>query len=702
MFLLLDQNREPIAEIHDYLSVIMNIRFSRPGSIDMIISEKSEIVTSLRELTHVYHVETQTLFLIEYLNRDILVGDSTAINVKGTTMEGFWEQRIIFTDKILEDVSIQDSIRDLISENVISPEDTTRTLDFYSFVDSSDPAILAAKVKGLVGGISLMQAITSLLESKNLGYRVTYNLDTKIVSFEIITGRNLCDGFTSVLHGENLPNTVTLSVRSETLKDIRSNIDMSPYKTRVYVKNFDDMKIFNRGETKTGIELREGYLSTGHGNLGGDWEIPDPPVPPEIIVPPPELPPEIPIDPVVPDRRLLGLYVLTNQNRLLACAFYPGLPVPDVWFDVTPEGAPPLWTRGSAVVAGTGDLVVMGADRQKIYRVSMTGGWFGTKYFSQAVTVLDAVDLNVRAAVIVGAPDPLEVRQTNIIASMAVDDVTGRVVGTITSPYVSSPTNSAGYTHMMLEGSPYEIRLAKGPYSCGTAYPGWGNEWPWLSIRDGVLVHTGIGIFFITSDICLSDGGVWEGKTHMALSGNTSHRSWHAQPKPESDFVYFTNINDPNVGVMFRSRDRFEGTPIETWEGPGFGWVGNTSFSPDGLKMVNLNPAGINFCILDQDKFEDSIATVLTPQTANGQSYARVCFAGINDITGSNLWGLLLSGRSVSTGAVPTFKVTPNEDFTGLEDMTPALKVFLAAGPHGISGEGLLNEWPVWCWPILG
>jgi len=686
MFLLLDKNRDPVSELLDWLSITASIRFSSPGMLTIVLSEDSDEANSISEMMHVYHVETSTLYLVDYIERNTVLNDVKTVTVKCLTIEGFLEQRIVFKDKLFDGANIQTALHELFNENAIAPEDGTRTLDFFTFVESSDTKITGTVVKGLVSGISVMQAITSILESKNMGYTVTYNMVTKKAEFIIATGRNLCAGFTSILHGANLLNTVTLSTQSETLKDIKSIVDLTPYKTRVYVKNFDDLKIFNRGVTKTGVDLREGYLLTGHGLSYGDDMPPVIPLPPDIIIPPPPpIPGPGPIPEPILRTELAGVYVLTNMNRLLACAFYTGLPVPEIWFDVTPtyKENEAFVTKASDVTIQSGDLVIKSSDHKRLYRSTMVGGLFGAKYFSGTECFFD-----------------VETRSSNntIVGMFGVDIRTGRVVATLCDTTDPEPGFKSHYATLM-DGTAYDLGLASSEKLLSLTRPGYFG-WPMIVVHNDLITAGGASDTIATQIYTWTDGA-WPPVEDTVMRWYS--KGWHARPEPESDVMYYGDAAYGNI--LFRTKAMFSEDEYETTN-LAVGQIGTASFSIDGKTMATTGTYG-EFIItsLAPGVLNDS-TRILSPRPGMlGQFTPTLKCAGINPTTGANQWGYLLTGTDVVPGddkSCPSYFVSNNPTFTDPVNMTPLLKGYLALGPYGLDEDGRLNEWPIFAWPIIG
>ena len=703
MLLLLDVNRKPVREIDMYQAVTMSVRFSRPSLIELLIPENSkDLLSIMKEGMYVYSDKYNRIFLIEYIKREVASNDSKSFVVKGTSVEGFWAQRIAYTKKEYEGTGIQDVIRELLEDNVLNPKDTRRKLDFFDFVETDNPIVLESKVKTIVEDISVMEAITALLESKNLGYEAVFNIVTGRVSFKIVPGVNRCPDYVSTSHGNPTAATVLLSVESETVQDLRSVVDLSIYKTRVIVSNFDKKLVFDRVHA-SGMDLREGVLKTSYGNLNANFTEPSIPSYPEFV--PPEMPPEVPVEPPPPQYNLLGMYVLTNKSRLLATAFYPGTPVPDVWFDVTPEENPQLTTRGAVVLNNTGTLLFVQADHKKAFAANMTGGWFGSRFFTQAQPFFEAYTIGLDTF-------PEYEPSTNIIGGFGVNPITGEIAATLTSPWITGDQATHQYLHCLVRGDTNGLVLASDKILVYGQYPGLsGTAWPFMSLgSNGEIIHSNIGIFWIDSNLCVYESGVWVDKKTVLIPGvNTYDRSFHYRPDPASSLVFFGNVEN-GVSKLYRSMSGCMDGVYQEWS-PAFpiGWADQLSFVPDGSRIISRVQDGyddrVNMHVINPTDLSLSVQTrhepMLFESTTTVGNIAHAVFAGYNS-EGTIQWGILTRQRPGYLGTKSTFYLTDQEDMSGLVEVAPLLDEFLRYGPFGVDDNDDPIEWPVHCWPILG
>jgi hypothetical protein len=419
--------------------------------------------------------------------------------------------------------------------------------------------------------------------------------------------------------------------------------------------------------------------------------VPEIPPPPQIQLPPVTFPGEIPVPIPMPESNLIGLYVLTNRERLLACAFYPDLPVPEVWIDITPDqvnGANVSITPvGAKVTKTNGDLIFASANRKKLYRASMVGGWFGTRYFEKAVPFFDVGVIDV-AAEITHTP-----RTNNYLGAFGVDVYTDQVFGTVVNADTDD-TNPWTRVHhgRTFDGTAYDVGMITDTQMIPIGYP---------SIDLGVVIINNNRITLSgPADLAEFTGSSWQ---PLGSTGPVSYpKAWHARPEYGTDVIYTTAMFDVVSSSLHRSKDMFGGGPVEHVALTDMFYPGTGGFSEDGK------------FIFTRGTYDQHIITVLPPGDLagttmivnQGQGCVTRGSAGTEKITGKQKWGYMTYGRWPNPqdqyNVVPTYYVVNNDNFTDPVDMTPLLKSYLKYGPWGVHTDGLLLEWPIYAWPILG
>jgi hypothetical protein len=83
--------------------------------------------------------------------------------------------------------NLQNGIKKLLDENIISPTDTSRKISNFIFETSTDPVITALTVEAQFTGDSLYTAIKNICDSKNIGFKITLNESNQFV-FKLYAG----------------------------------------------------------------------------------------------------------------------------------------------------------------------------------------------------------------------------------------------------------------------------------------------------------------------------------------------------------------------------------------------------------------------------------------------------------------------------------------------------------------------------------
>jgi hypothetical protein len=115
------------------------------------------------------------------------VEDGSSLIVKGRSAESILDRRIIWTQTVLTG-SLQNGIKSLIDNNIISPTDTDRTIPNFVFELSTDPVITALTVDAQYMRDNLYEVIFKLCEVNNIGFKLTLDEITNNLTFKLYAG----------------------------------------------------------------------------------------------------------------------------------------------------------------------------------------------------------------------------------------------------------------------------------------------------------------------------------------------------------------------------------------------------------------------------------------------------------------------------------------------------------------------------------
>ena len=112
--------------------------------------------------------------------------DGNHITVTGRSLESILDRRIVWGQKTISG-NLQNGIRTLLNENVISPSDSSRKISNFIFEASTDPAITSLKIDAQYTGDNLYDVISKICSERSIGFKVTLN-DNKQFVFKLYAG----------------------------------------------------------------------------------------------------------------------------------------------------------------------------------------------------------------------------------------------------------------------------------------------------------------------------------------------------------------------------------------------------------------------------------------------------------------------------------------------------------------------------------
>ena len=184
--MILDTDKNPLCLLDIYNSFIWTDRYFKYGDFELHASMSEDFLQYLKQDYYITNANSEHVMIIEKLliNSDIENGNT--IMVSGRSLESLLERRIIWNRTTLGG-NLQNGIKKLLDENVISPTDSNRKIDNFIFEASTDPAITGLKIEGQYTGDNLYEAIASICQENNIGFKITLN-ESKQFVFKLYSG----------------------------------------------------------------------------------------------------------------------------------------------------------------------------------------------------------------------------------------------------------------------------------------------------------------------------------------------------------------------------------------------------------------------------------------------------------------------------------------------------------------------------------
>ncbi len=174
---ILDSNFDVIDCIEDYISLIWTTRYSKRGDFEIMVKASRENVQKLRKgryLVREYDINgtyRENVMIVQNVQIQTDVENGDNFIVSGYDLKDIIHRRVIMGQTIFNNSPVRTAIYSLLSNHLISPVDTNRTVS--DFVFDLTPSIGSdVYMTSQVTGDNLGDYIEELLEKNGYGYKV--------------------------------------------------------------------------------------------------------------------------------------------------------------------------------------------------------------------------------------------------------------------------------------------------------------------------------------------------------------------------------------------------------------------------------------------------------------------------------------------------------------------------------------------------
>lgn len=185
---LLDKNFQIRYILDNFTSLIWVIRYSAYGDFEIYTGMTDEIKNLFKEGYYLTREDSDRCMIIEgfILTSDLDTGHQVII--QGRSLESILDRRIVWSQTLL-DGYLEGQVEKLLNQNAISPSLHARKIPGLVFKYSGDPRIEALKIQAQFTGDNLYEAIKSICEAFQLGFKITLNNQNQFV-FELYMGED--------------------------------------------------------------------------------------------------------------------------------------------------------------------------------------------------------------------------------------------------------------------------------------------------------------------------------------------------------------------------------------------------------------------------------------------------------------------------------------------------------------------------------
>lgn len=258
----LNTDLEKIYVVDDYQSLIWTERYYKSGDFQLYTAV-SDIMLELLSLFQESMNDKKDLFvrvdvsdvvmILENseIETDIVTGNH--IRFKGRSLSSMLDRRIVWDQTVLNG-TIENCIEKLLNDAVINPKNTSRRMENFVFVKSTDTRLSEIKINTQYTGDNLLDAIVELCSSNNVGFRMYLNDQNKFC-FTLYMGEDRS-------HEQSKNQEVIFSPEFDNLTDTKYYESIESFKNIALVAGEDqaqNRKTITIGDA-SGYQRRELYV----------------------------------------------------------------------------------------------------------------------------------------------------------------------------------------------------------------------------------------------------------------------------------------------------------------------------------------------------------------------------------------------------------------------------------------------------------
>lgn len=185
---LLDKQFRNVLPLDDYKSLIWTDRYNQYGDFEIYLSSNKKNIENLQNEYYLWSSESEHLMILEDRKIESDVEMGKYLTITGRSLESILDRRIIWEQTILNGY-LEGQIKKLLEKNIINPSDPNRKIPNFIFQESGDSYIQGLQIEGQYTGDSLYDAVKTICESANIGFKIILNESNQFV-FSLYKGIN--------------------------------------------------------------------------------------------------------------------------------------------------------------------------------------------------------------------------------------------------------------------------------------------------------------------------------------------------------------------------------------------------------------------------------------------------------------------------------------------------------------------------------
>lgn len=183
---ILNDSLDAVSVLDSYNSLIWTDRYNEYGDFEIYTRMSEGVLNYIKQGYYIQIRDSDHVMIIEKLLINSDTEEGNTLTVTGRSLESILDRRIIWGQKTISG-NLQNGIKTLLEENVISPSNTSRKISNFIFEESTETAITDLTIEAQYTGDNLYDVIQMICAERNIGFRIILNSNKQFV-FKLYSG----------------------------------------------------------------------------------------------------------------------------------------------------------------------------------------------------------------------------------------------------------------------------------------------------------------------------------------------------------------------------------------------------------------------------------------------------------------------------------------------------------------------------------
>lgn len=195
----MDTEFKMVGVIDTFISLIWTDRYDEAGDFELLLPMDTPVLDVIKEDYYLVVDESEHAMIIEDIMITTDVEEGKRLKITGYSLEKILDRRIVWEKTVFKKTYVgdttevdkvpllQDAVKQLLNENVISPAMAARKINNFVFNESTDEAITKLTIEAQYRGESIYDIVSTLCKENQIGFKITFN-DSHQFVFKLYAG----------------------------------------------------------------------------------------------------------------------------------------------------------------------------------------------------------------------------------------------------------------------------------------------------------------------------------------------------------------------------------------------------------------------------------------------------------------------------------------------------------------------------------